>query len=193
MDAELCKFYEQEKKCFYAYHVVTERPMQVGQRIIFDENHHSGVYSRVMAQLETVQNIYAKPWRYEAVEPEYPVKVALRELALEEVRKARYPQYPSRMSCLYVSEHLEEAKRWADYFMSLGRPTFSIVRLRIQGRKFVGDATKCFDGTIDHEENLRQACLYWENAENPIDEPPINELLVDGVMEVAEIVEILNN
>ncbi|MBQ9142919.1 MAG: DUF2441 domain-containing protein [Lachnospiraceae bacterium] len=177
---------------FYAYHVVTERPMQVEQRILFDDNHHSGVYSRVMAQLETVRDIYANPQKYEAVELEYPIKVALRELALEEVRKERYPQYPSRMSCLYASEHLEEAKRWADYFMSLGRPTFSIVKLRIMGRRFVGDATKCFEGTIDHEENLRQACLYWENAENSVDESPINELLVDGVMEVVEIVENLS-
>ena len=28
----------------YAYHVVTDRPMHVGQTIIFDEIHHSGVY-----------------------------------------------------------------------------------------------------------------------------------------------------
>lgn len=185
-------FLSGEENSFYAYHVVTERLLQVGQRILFDDNHHSGVYSRVMAQLETVRDIYANPQKYEAVELEYPVKVALRELALEEVRKERYSQYPSRMSCLYASEHLEEAKRWAAYFMSLGRPTFSIVKLRIMGRRFVGDATKCFAGTIDHEENLRKARLYWENAENSVDEPPINELLVDGVMEVVEIVENLS-
>ncbi len=27
------------------FHVVTERPMHLGQQIIFDENHHSGVYA----------------------------------------------------------------------------------------------------------------------------------------------------
>ena len=31
------------------YHVVTERPMELGQEIIFDDNHHSGVYERVYA------------------------------------------------------------------------------------------------------------------------------------------------
>jgi len=181
-----------EENCFYAYHVVTEHPMHVGQCIIFDESHHSGVYSRVMEQLEVVQEIYTNPQKFEAIELEYPVKVALRELALEEVRKAKYPQYPSRMSCLYASKHFEEAKRWADYFMSLGRPTFSIVKLRILGRRFVGDATKCFDGSIDYEENLRQACLYWDNTENSVEELSIKELLVDGVMEVVEIVENLS-
>lgn len=31
------------------YHVVTERPMELGKEIIFDDNHHSGVYDRVYA------------------------------------------------------------------------------------------------------------------------------------------------
>ena len=30
-----------------AYHVVTDRPMHVEQRIVFDEEHHSGVYQCV--------------------------------------------------------------------------------------------------------------------------------------------------
>lgn len=174
---------------FYAYHVVTERPLQVGQCILFDEEHHSGVYSRVMAQQKLVQEIYENSQKYAAMELEYPVKVALRELALEEVRQEYYPQYPSRMSCLYVSEHLEEAKNWADYFISLGRPTFSIVKLRICGRRFVGDAAKCFDGTVNHAQNLQLAKAYWDNAENDTKMPPIKELLVDGTIEVVKIIE----
>lgn len=31
----------------YVYHVVTKKPMSLGQRIIFDESNHNGVYSRV--------------------------------------------------------------------------------------------------------------------------------------------------
>lgn len=27
----------------YVYHVVTDKPMEVGQQIVFDEHHHSGV------------------------------------------------------------------------------------------------------------------------------------------------------
>ncbi|MFG6394612.1 MAG: hypothetical protein K1W24_10625 [Lachnospiraceae bacterium] len=33
---------------FFAYHAVTEQPVHSGQHIIFDENHHNGVYKRVM-------------------------------------------------------------------------------------------------------------------------------------------------
>ena len=36
------------------YHVVTDRPMKCGQHIIFDENHHSGVYERVQEKMEKV-------------------------------------------------------------------------------------------------------------------------------------------
>ena len=40
---------------FYAYHAVTERPMALGQRIVFDGEHVSGVYGRVMEKRPLVQ------------------------------------------------------------------------------------------------------------------------------------------
>jgi len=52
------------------------------------------------------------------------------------------------MACLYVSKTLEEAEEWFDYFISLGRPTFQIVKLKIIGNVFCGDAEKCFDGRL---------------------------------------------
>lgn len=174
---------------FYAYHVVTERPMELGQHIVFDESNHSGVYQRVMSKLDIVEDIYTHPEKYEGVELEYPVMVALRELALEEVRQDKFPHLPSRMGCLYVSEYLEEAERWAEYFISLGRPTYSIVKFKVTGSKFIGDATKCFDGTIDKQENLEMAEKYWINGANSPEEPPINEILVSGDLEVVEIVK----
>ena len=177
------------KEMFTAYHVVTDRPMQVGQRITFDAAHHTGVYNRVMEKLPLVEEIYEYPERYEGVELEHHTSVALRELALEEVRRETYPDYPSRMGCLYVSETLEESERWAAFFASLGRPTYHIVKLKICGNRFAGDATKCFDGTASHQENVRLARCYWENVSNPEDEPPIKEILVDGDIEVVEIIQ----
>ena len=43
------------------YHVVTDRPMYVGQHIVFDEEHHSGVYQRVYEKLDIVKDIYSNP------------------------------------------------------------------------------------------------------------------------------------
>ena len=85
------------------YHVVTDRPMKVGQKIIFDENNHSGVYQRVIDKLDIVHEIYKNPKNYQANELEHHTSVALRELAMEDVRKEKYPFYPSRMNSLYVS------------------------------------------------------------------------------------------
>ncbi len=71
------------------YHVVTDRPMSVGQKIIFDENNHSGVYQRVMDKIDVVNEIYKNPENYQANELEHHTSVALRELAMEEVEKRR--------------------------------------------------------------------------------------------------------
>ena len=76
-----------QPETFYAYHAVTERPMAVGQVICFDETHHSGVWQRVMEKAALVQDIYAHPQQYDSNRLEHQTAVALRELALEEVRK----------------------------------------------------------------------------------------------------------
>ena len=118
------------------YHVVTDRPMKCGQHIIFDENHHSGVYERVQEKMEKVHDIYENPDKYDEKTLEHHTSVALRELALEEVRRKKYPQFPSRMSCLYVSRTLKEAEQWGEFFARIGRPTYSIVKLDVKGSCF---------------------------------------------------------
>ena len=175
-----------------AYHVVTDRPMYVGQRIVFDEDHHSGVYQRVQDKLDIVRDIYANPANYDAETLEHHTSVALRELALEEVRQRKYPHYPSRMGCLYVSRTFEEAEKWGEFFARIGRPTYHIVKLDIKGNCFVGDATKCFKGQPSKEENLRLAEIYWESNADPENEQAVCEMLVDGEITVIEIVKEIN-
>lgn len=173
----------------FVYHVVTDRPMYVGQQIIFDEEHHSGVYQRVYEKLDIVNDIYVNPDKYDAETLEHHTAVALRELALEEVRQKKYPQYPSRMGCLYVSKTFEEAEKWGDFFARIGRPTYHIVKLEVTGNCFVGDATKCFKGQVNKEENLRLAECYWEADVDSGNPQAICEMLVDGQITVIEIVK----
>ncbi len=130
------------KKCI-AYHVVTEKPMYIGQHIVFDENHHNGVWQRVNEKLDIVNDVYKNPEKYKNTQLEHHTSVALREVALEKVRVNKFPKYPSRMACLYVSKTLEEAEKWSDYFIRLGRQAFQIVKLKINGNVFYGDAEKC--------------------------------------------------
>lgn len=173
----------------YAYHVVTERKMQKNQILTFDEQHHSGVYERVYEKQNEVEQIYAHSAQYEAATLPHHTLVAIRELALEEVRRNHYPAYPSRLSCLYVSETLEEARKWAELFISLGRATYGIVKVNITGSYFMGDANNCFDATTNKEYNLKLAEHYWKNLPNLAQKPPIKEILVDGIIEVVEIIE----
>lgn len=169
----------------YFYHVVTERPMHLNQIIEFDENHHSGVYERIYKEKESVDKINSG---YD-IELTDDIEKALREFALEEVRKTEYPEYPSRLSCLYVSNTLEESEFWYNIFNDQGRPTFQIVKVEVDGRSFTGDAWNCFKGTKDKEENLRLARKYWENEPNEKNETPIVETLVDGTIKVVEIIK----
>ena len=93
------------------------------------------------------------------------------------------------MNCLYTSRTPEESQQWFDYFTGLGRPTYQIIKVKVKGRCFAGDATKCFDAVLEKEENLRQAERYWENKENSPGERGIVEMLVDGDIEVVEIIK----
>lgn len=144
------------------YHVVTERPMYLGQVIFFDENHHSGVYDRIQKEKELVDKLYLG---YK-IELTNDLKKALREYALEEVRKRSFSDYPSRLSCLYVSNTLEEALFWYNVFIEQGRPTYQIVKVSVDGSYFTGDAWNCFEGTSDRDKNLELAYNYWNNVKN---------------------------
>ncbi len=150
------------------------------------------MHQRVYEKIEIVNDIYNNPSKYNTGSLEYSVMVALRELALEETRLEKYPGYPSRMSCLYVSKTLKEADDWGKYFAEIGRPTYGIAKLEIKGNCFIGDATKCFDGGTDRQENLRLAALYWENKHTDMDNPPICEMIVDGIITVVEIIKEIN-
>ena len=169
----------------YFYHVVTERPMYLGQVITFDENNHSGVYERIYKEKDFIDKIY----KQEQVEITEDISKALREFALEEVRKKEYPNYPSRLSCLYASNTQEEAEFWYNVFIDQNRPTFQIVKLEVDGPSFTGDAWNCFKGTSNIEENYSKARAYWNNEKNTRGENPIYETLIAGRIKVIEIIK----
>lgn len=72
------------------YHVVTNKQMQLNQIIVFDKYNTSGLYDRVYALKTVVDDIYNNPSKYKNEKLDHHTKVALRELALEKVRKEKY-------------------------------------------------------------------------------------------------------
>lgn len=114
------------------YHVVTEKPMQPGQIIIFDENRYNGIYNRVTACKKILDGDHSMDELSNFINSnlEYWTVRTYRELALEKVRKEKYTNYPSRMSCLYTSKTLSGAEMWAASFMNSNRKVYQIVKLR---------------------------------------------------------------
>lgn len=173
---------------FYVYHVVTEKEMKLNQEMLFDENNTNGVHKRVSATLDVLEGKKVSEELFNLVNAnlEYWKGVALRESALEKVRRAEFDFYPSRMACLYVSQSYEDALTWAESFIAKGRKVFSVVKLLVKGRLFKGNAFNCFEGCDDSERNESLARAYWQNKEN---ENVLYEYLVDGHIKVVEILK----
>lgn len=181
------------------YHVVTEKAMELNQIIVFNRNHCNGVAKRVdrieklriqnnidMNLLDKIDKILYKDLKHWC-------NISDRELALEEVRKRYYPQYPSRIACLYVSKNLEDARKWADYFIELGRNTYQIVELQNDGNFFTGDANNCWYECPTKKEALNRARYYWQNKPNEQYKEPIYETIIDGKIKVVKIIKDFRN
>jgi len=174
----------------FVYHVVTEKPMNLGQMIIFNDNHPNGVYHRVMACQKLLDGHPATDELslFITGNLEYWAIRTYRELAMEKVRRDKYPHFPSRMSCLYTSRTLSDAEMWASSFRSSGRRVYQIVKLRADGSVFDGDAFNVFEGGDDAYKNERNAEHYWSSNPNKLGKAPLVETLINGNIEVVEIV-----
>ena len=93
------------------YHAITGRPMSEGQTIIMGGDNVNGVCERVRCfeQIERGEQVSGAIAELTRADMDRWKKVARREQALERVRRAEFPQYPSRMACLYASRTKEEA------------------------------------------------------------------------------------
>ncbi len=190
----------------YFYHVVTEKPMKLGQVIIFDKDNHNGVYERSLnfdfrnskgkTALEIVRenikdgklNLNKEDTEILSNYLEWSTK-GYRELILEIERRKENIDAPSRMACLYVSRNLKDAKKWAKSFIYFGRPTFQIVKLKAIGNSFDGNSYNIKTETVSIKKQFEFAKNYWNNE---FCENELIETIIDGRIEVVEIVEEFN-
>lgn len=111
---------------------------------------------------------------------------SVRETIVEMVRLQKYPDYPSRLSCLYAAKTYEDILKWKRIFDSYNRNVLQIVKLKVEGSCFEGNGNLLpNNGCIPFSLKMKQAEDYWENRE----ENELPELLVNGKIEVAEIIE----
>ncbi|AGE78195.1 TPA: DUF2441 domain-containing protein [Bacillus thuringiensis] len=188
---------------FYAYHIVTRKKMHIGQIILFNKNQHNTLYhffferEQLNASGEDGIQILNKHYKNNELHINNEnTKVvmsymdqtirAVRETIVEMVRLQEFPEYPSRLSCLYASKSYEDALKWKTLFDSYNREVLQIVKLRVIGNSFEGDGNLLpkEDG-IPFSQKIEQAREYWKgNIRNDLP-----ELLINGEIEVVEIID----
>ncbi|MEK4246253.1 DUF2441 domain-containing protein [Psychrobacillus sp. FSL K6-2684] len=185
------------------YHIVTRKKMKVGQIINFEKNQRNTLYrffferEHLNSKGEDFIKIFQNQFTDEGLKltkedsevgRQYfdQTTRAIRETVAEMVRLEEYPDYPSRLSCLYATKNFEDALKWVEIFNSYNRQVLQLVSLRVFGKSFEGDASLLpkEDGA-SFSSKIEQARDYWKG--NVKSELP--ELLVDGKIEVIEIIK----
>ncbi|MFC9417574.1 DUF2441 domain-containing protein [Bacillus mobilis] len=191
------------EQAFYAYHIVTNRKMNIGQIIHFDKNQTNTLFHffferghfnsngedsmQILKEHYTNGEIHIKNENATVVMNYMDQTIrAIRETIVEMVRLQEYPDYPSRLSCLYAAKSYEDALKWKALFDSYNREILQIVKLRVIGSSFEGDGNLLpkEDG-IPFSQKMDQAKEYWKGNVN--NELP--ELLINGKIEVVEIID----
>ncbi|OCA90211.1 DUF2441 domain-containing protein [Bacillus sp. FJAT-27986] len=187
---------------FYAYHIVTNKEMRMGQIINFDRNQKNTLYRfffereilnskdedfmQVLYSHFTDEGLHLNKENAKVVVDYADQTIrAIREVLAEMVRLQEYPEYPSRLSCLYAAKSYEEALKWKELFDTYNRKVIQIVKLRVVGNYFEGDGDLLpkADG-VPFSQKIEQAREYWKgNVKNKLP-----ELLINGKIEVTEII-----
>ncbi|MFJ8064608.1 DUF2441 domain-containing protein [Psychrobacillus sp. NPDC096426] len=187
----------------YVYHIVTRKKMSLGQIISFDKYQRNTLYSFFFEReqlnskgedfFRIIQEHYSNEGLYlDKENADIAIKYAdqtiraIREVIVEMVRLQEYPEYPSRMSCLYATKNYEDILKWKELFDSYNRKVLQIVKLRVIGNSFEGDGNLLpkEDG-VPFSRKIEQAREYWQGNMN--NELP--ELLIDGKIEVVEVID----
>ncbi|MGN4443801.1 DUF2441 domain-containing protein [Bacillus cereus group sp. MYBK79-1] len=192
-----------DKQAFYAYHIVTRKKMNIGQIIHFDKNQTNTLFHffferehlnsngedpmQILKEHYTNEELHINNENTKVVMNYMDQTIrAVRETIVEMVRLQEFPEYPSRLSCLYAAKSYEDALKWKALFDSYNREVLQIVKLRVIGNSFKGDENLLpkEDG-IPFSQKIEQAREYWRG--NDSNELP--ELLINGEIEVVEIID----
>ena len=188
---------------FFVYHIVTRKKMKIGQSIQFNKNQTNTLFHffferkhlnsngkdsiQILKEHYTNEELHIKNENATVVMNYMDQTIrAIRETIVEMVRLQEYPDYPSRLSCLYAAKSYEDALKWKALFDSYNREVLQIVKLRVIGNSFEGDRNLLpKEDAIPFSQKMEQAREYWKGNVN--NELP--ELLINGEIEVVEIID----
>lgn len=177
------------------YHLVTRKPLTIGQKIFFDGRQHNRLYDFFLAQQpenaagQTVFQVLQQGWTDENQMFLQAARAhearALREIITELVRLQQFSHLPSRFECLYGTQTLADCERWQKNFESFDRKVVQLIKVTSAGPFFSGDAQLLPTlADVSLTEKIAQAQAYWQTASTDL-----AEVLIGGEIEVTAILK----
>lgn len=180
------------------YHINTGQRLQVGNTLIIGEkfnNFYYEIYNTEHLKDEKDANEHLINMRKEQnlilnndtsnliFQTVNDDAMITRELMFEEVRKEEYTDLPSRLKCLYVCKTKKEMNDWINIFNRTNKKDFQLLKLKLTGKIFVGDASFILRQNISLNRKKEQAKMYWSGKKKD----NINEYLFVGTAVVEEV------
>jgi len=112
----------------------------------------------------------------------------MREFALEEVRRQKFPNLPSRFKCMFLSEDEDTCLNNLESMLNRTKGKhFQVIKVKVNGKAhFVKDFAMSRLG-LSFNEYKQEAVKYWSQNQNS--KSATKEILFVGEVEVVEILK----
>ena len=115
----------------------------------------------------------------------YGANLFKREMALEEVRKQKYPCLPSRKHSIWLCDE-KGLEFWKDQISHHGEIPSDLYRLSVTGNLFKSSDAFIPEFTSGYETNLQEAEKYWNPVFDDEDQESRAEYLFQGKVKILE-------
>ncbi len=189
------------------YQVATDRNYQVGDILTFNKDIPNGQSNRVFNTDFRLNNSRPSDEMYEVAKRRFKkfkskddiyqiahileyYDVAIKEMALEEVRKEQFPNLPSRLHCMYLSlskdTALKNLKSMAESREKNGKH-FQAVAVKLNGVIFKAGKVYMSREGQSYNYYKQKAISYWK--QRGLKDEEVKEVLFEGTAEVVEILD----
>jgi len=185
------------------YQVATDRDYKVGDKLYFGDTPNGQEFNCLNLSF----NKDGKPFHelgFELVDkkknPDLIIDLSkalsnydfiMREFALEEVRKEKFPNLPSRFRCMFLSEDKDTCLHNIQGFINRGAGKhIQAIKVKVNGEAFFVKTFGIIRSGLSFNEYKKEAVNYWSQDQNSTD--ATKEILFVGDVEILEILKEYN-
>ena len=145
------------------------------------------VYHIIKNELDYAVGNFIQPKTYSLCD--FDLKKRQVEEELENVRKESFPDFPSRLNCLFVCHDMDDVEFWAIQKSSIYGRRFNVLTLETKEPVFWFSAESYNMYFSGQRNDLHQACVeFWESNRNTEIEKMVDrEGMTNGLAEIVEI------